>query len=366
MRRSAARRSTPRPHHRAAALTGAALVTAAATAVVRRRSRGGVRNPAAEPARSRPAPVRGHERTVTTEDGVDLHVEEHGPAGDDAAAVLVLAHGYTQASRLWNGTVRDLLAARPDLRVVVYDHRGHGRSGRATQDSATLEQLGRDLAVVVEAVSGDLPVLLGGHSMGGMTIMALAEARPDLLADRVAGVAFVGTSAGELAAVGWGLPRPLVPVFKKLLPRANELAWKAEQKGRARTQIAWFEAFVNFSAGADPADVQDVLEVQKQCSAETMHFFLATFAGHDRLEALATIGDVPVLVVVGEDDRLCPVAHSRRLAEALPGAELVVFPGAGHMVHLERRPEVSRHLARLVDRALAARRTTGAAYPAAG
>lgn len=334
------------------ALTAAAAGGAAARRSKARRAAAALTAEAASTP-NRPEPPQGRERTVRTEDGVALHVEEHGP--DDAEAVLVLAHGYTQAARLWGGVVRGLLEARPRLKVVVYDHRGHGRSGRATQQTATLEQLGRDLHRVVDAVAGDLPVLLGGHSMGGMTLMALAEQHPELFEGRVVGAAFVGTSSGGLDAVSWGLPGPLVPLFQKLLPVVNEKAYRAEQRGRARRQIRWFESFVNFAAGADPADVQDVLEVQKECSAETMHFFLATFSDHDRARALEALAHVPALVVVGEQDRLCPVEHSRAIAAALPRAELVVYPGAGHMVHLERRPEVVRHLAALVDRALAAR-----------
>ncbi|MFP5219417.1 MAG: alpha/beta fold hydrolase [Actinomycetes bacterium] len=336
-------------------------LAAAAAGLAARRSRARRSAAALAPdAPARPEPPKGRERTVVTEDGVDLHVEEHGPAEGEGAveAVLVLAHGYTQGSRLWGGVVRDLLTARPRLRVVVYDHRGHGRSGRATQETATLEQLARDLHRVVETVTegrSDLPVLLGGHSMGGMTLMALAEQHPELFEGRVAGVAFIGTSSGGLDEVPWGLPAPLVPLFKKLLPVANRLAYEAERRGRARRQIRWFEAFVNFAAGADPADVQDVLDVQAECSAETMHFFLATFSDHDRGRALDALAHVPSLVVVGEQDRLCPVEHSRAIAAALPRSELVLFPGAGHMVHLERRPEVVRHLAALVDRSLAAR-----------
>jgi pimeloyl-ACP methyl ester carboxylesterase len=324
---------------------GSAALVAAGVAGARRRAK--TPSPPAE----RPALPQGRERTVRTPDGVDLHVEEHGP--QDAAAVLVLAHGYTQASRLWGGTVRDLLELRPDLRVVVYDHRGHGRSGRASQETATLEQLARDLALVVEKTAGDLPVVLGGHSMGGMTLLALAEQRPEWFGDRVRAAAFVGTSSGELDGVAWGLPAPLVPLFKRLLPVVNERAYRAELRGRPRRQVRFFESFVNFAAGADPADVQDVLEVQAQCSAETMHLFLATFSDHDRHAALEAVAHVPAVVVVGEEDRLCPVEHSRKIAAALPQAELVLFPGAGHMVHLERREEVSRALAGLVDRALA-------------
>ena len=332
--------------------TALALAAAAGGTAVAAQRRAAARTARAleQARRSRPEPLVGRARTVATTDGVDLHVEEHGPA--DAAVTVVFAHGYTQSSRLWDGTVRELLAARSDLRAVVYDHRGHGRSGRATKETATLEQLGRDLHAVLDAVAPSGPVVLVGHSMGGMTLMALAEAHPELFGDRIVGVGFVGTSSGGLDAVGWGLPRPVVPLFKKLLPVVNEAAWKAELKGRPRKQIAWFEAFVNFASGADPADVQTVLEVQRACSAETVHFFLATFSDHDRAEALAAIGDLPALVVVGEDDRLCPVAHSRAVADALPQARLVVYPGAGHMVHLERRVEVGRQLAALVERAL--------------
>lgn len=205
------------------------------------------------------------------------------------------------------------------------------------------------------------PVLLGGHSMGGMTVMALAEQYPGLFDDRVVGTAFVGTSSGRLSEVTWGLPRAVSPLFKRLLPVLNAKAYRAERKGKPRTQIKRFESFVNFGPGADPADVRTVLEVQAGCSAETMAFFLPTFSGHDRATALEALAEVPAVVLVGEQDRLCPVAHSRALVAALPQGELVVYPGAGHMVHLERRPEVSRHLAELVDRAL-----ERAAVPRAG
>lgn len=327
----------------ATALTAAGLAAAVVAARHRRTER------PAETTAPPPAP-QGRERSVQTADGVALHVEEHGPV--DAAATFVLTHGYTQASSLWSGQVRDLVAARPDLKVVVYDHRGHGRSGRTLREAATLEQLGRDLAAVVEATAPAGRLLLGGHSMGGMALMAFAEQHPDVVRERVAGVAFVGTSSGGMADVTWGLPRPVARAVNRLLPTLNAAAWKLEQRGRPRTQIGRVEAFVNFGRGADPADVRAVLDVQKACTAETMHFFLGTFSDHDRAHALAALADVPAVVIVGERDRICPAEHSRTIAAALPRAELAVYPGAGHMVHLERRDEVGRQLVRLVERAL--------------
>ncbi|MGY1668407.1 alpha/beta fold hydrolase [Geodermatophilus sp. SYSU D00696] len=326
--------------------TAAGLGLLAAGAVLARRRRA-TRPPAPQPA---PPPL-GRVRTVTTEDGVDLHVEEFG--AEQPTATVVLAHGWVQSSRLWAGQVRDLLETRPDLRVVTYDHRGHGASGPTPRDRATIEQLGRDLARVLEEVAPDGPVVLGGHSMGGMTLMALAEQRPELFGDRVVGAAFVGTSAGELDAVTFGLPRRVARVVRRLLPALSERAVRAEQAGRP-SAVGPLDMKLIFGAAADPADVRAAMEVHRACSAETVAAFMPTLSEHDRAQALEALAEVPTLVAVGDADRLCPVEHSRTLAAALPTAELAVYPGAGHMVQMERRPEVSRRLLDLVDRALAA------------
>jgi pimeloyl-ACP methyl ester carboxylesterase len=334
------------------------LAGAAGAGVVVARRRAAARAAtAATPARpAEPAPT-GRARTVSTEDGVDLHVVEHGAT--EPTATVVLAHGYVQSSVLWNGQVRDLVEARPDLKVVVYDHRGHGRSGRTTREAAHLKQLARDLGAVLDAVAPTGPVVVGGHSMGGMTVMALAEERPELFGDRVVGAAFVGTSAGGLAEVTYGLPAPIAKLVRKALPLLNEQAVKAEQKGKAR-KVGRGDAYTIFPRGADPALVQEALEVHRGCSAETVAAFLPTFSDHDRLEALQALSHVPSVVVVGDRDVLCPLAHSHAIADALPQSELTVFPGVGHMVHMERRREVSRLLLGLVDRALLGRRTLSA------
>jgi pimeloyl-ACP methyl ester carboxylesterase len=326
-------------------LAAALVAGTAAAALARRRRRSAGPVPVVAP----PPPLSGRLRTVLTEDGVELAVTEHGPA--DAAATFVLLHGYVQSGALWAGQVRDLLAARPDLRVVTYDHRGHGGSGPVTPDTATLAQLARDLERVLDAVAPTGPVLVGGHSMGGMTIMALAEQAPELFGDRVVGVALVATSSGGLAEVTWGLPAPVATVVRRLLPVLNERAVTAELAGRPR-KVSAAEARLIFPRSADPALVREVLDVQRRTRADTVAWFLPTFSTHDRLEVLKAMSELPVLVVVGDQDRLCPIAHSRALAGALRASELVVYPGVGHMVQLERRAEVSRQLLSLLTRAL--------------
>ena len=343
---------------RTKALLALGVVGAGVVLTRRRAAARGVDNPVPEPAPVSPPPPAGRARTVLTEDGVELSVVEHG-AQDAPTATVVLSHGYVQSSRLWAGQVRDLVDTRPDLKVVTYDHRGHGRSGKTPRERATIQQLGRDMARVIDAVAPSGPVVVGGHSMGGMTVMALAEEHPELFDGRVVGAAFVGTSAGDLAAVTYGLPAPVAKVVKRLLPVMNEKAVQAELAGKAR-KVGALDARMIFPRGVDPVMVEEALAVHRETSAETVAAFLATFSDHDRAVALEALSHVPSLVVVGDRDALCPVDHSRAIARALPRSELVVYPGVGHMVHMERRAEVSRHLVKLVDRALAGTRSLSA------
>lgn len=88
---------------------------------------------------------------------------------------------------------------------------------------------------------------------------------------------------------------------------------------------------------------------------EVLADFASTFETHDKLSALAVLNrGVETLVLVGERDLLTPPAHSRAIADAVPGAELVVVPRAGHLVMLEHPDVVTEHLADLVERALRA------------
>jgi pimeloyl-ACP methyl ester carboxylesterase len=203
----------------------------------------------------------------------------------------------------------------------------------------------------LDAVAPTGPVVLAGHSMGGMTMMALAEQRPELFGDRIVGAAFVGTSCGGLADVTYGLPRPVVKAVLRTLPRLQAKAIRDEQAGKRR-RLAPGTARLIFGPGADRADVQMTLEDMLGCSAETAAAFFETFADHDRRHALAALEKVPAMVIVGDHDLLCPMAHSKVIAEQLPLSELSVYPGAGHMVQLERRPEVSRRLLDLLDRTI--------------
>ena len=301
-------------------------------------------------------------RQVRTEDGVALHVEEVGPA--DGRPTLVFVHGYTQEMAVWHYQRKALAADLPG-RLVFYDQRSHGRSGRGAAERSTIDQLGRDLGRLLDEVSPDGPVVLVGHSMGGMTVMSLADARPELFGERVVGVALIGTSAGKLAQVTFGLPKLVLPVTRRVLPLLTRGMRRRPTPFERGRRVGTDLAFVltrrgGFGSGeVSPSVVELVERMAARTPVDVIAEFYDSFMSHDKLAALHVLRAVEVLVLVGAEDLLTPVDHSRAIAQALPHGRLVVVEDAGHMVALERPELVTAQLRSLVQRA-----TRRAARPA--
>lgn len=284
-------------------------------------------------------------------DGTHLHVVVEGP--DDAPVTVVLAHGWTLDARTW-GPVAAALAG-PDARVVRYDHRGHGRSGVVDPATMTLDQLADDLAEVVAAVAPAGPLVLAGHSMGGMTLMALAERHPDVVA-RTAGVALVATAAGGLATTSFGLPAATVPVLRAVEERVlGTPGWSRASRLGSPRALAPATRWLLLGPAADPAAVRLTAEAVASCRPRTLSGFRPALAAHERDAALAAFAGIPSIVLAGARDRLTPVPAARRIGAALPSAELTVFPGAGHMLPVERVAGVAGRIAALVRGAATSR-----------
>jgi pimeloyl-ACP methyl ester carboxylesterase len=295
-------------------------------------------------------------RSVVADDGVALHVEEVGPAGEVDGPTVVFVHGYTQELAVWHYQ-RQAFAADNPGRLVFMDHRSHGKSGRSPAAHCTIDQLGRDLYAVLQACAPRGPVVLVGHSMGGMTIMALADQHPELFGPRVVAVALLSTSTGKLAEAAFGLPSAVVPVTNRVLPfltrgmRTRPLVF--ERGRRLGTDLAFLisRSWAFGSREVSPALVEFVERMTANTPVDVIAEFYDTFLDHDKLEALDVLGAVETLILVGSKDKLTPLSHSRTMAEALPSAQLVVVEGAGHMVQLERAPLVTLHLRALLRRA---------------
>ncbi|HET8604453.1 MAG TPA: alpha/beta hydrolase [Marmoricola sp.] len=339
---------------------GAAAVAALATGVVVERRVVRTRRAASRgiseftSLRSRPVPVR-------ADDGIRLHVEvdevaPYGGHADPAEPTLVFVHGYSLNLDCWH---YQRAAFRGKYRLVFYDQRSHGRSERSSLGRATIEQLGEDLRAVIDEVAPEGPLVLVGHSMGGMSIMAFAELHPELFAERVAGVALVSTTAGDLhphRILGKLLPDAVgdfaAPRLIAALASAPELVDSARRRG---SNIGFLVADL-FAFGKEvPVELVEFLdEMLGATPFEVLAEFFPGLSEHDKFTALAHIATKPTVVVCGTADRLTPISHSRRLAREMPGARLVESPGAGHMVILEDPGRVNAEIERLVAQAVPA------------
>ena len=285
---------------------------------------------------------------MQTHDGLRLDVTTYGP--DDAPVTVFLAHCWTLDQQDWHYQVRDLLAEfGHGIRIVTWDHRGHGGSSPVTREGARIELLARDWGDLVDHLAPTGPLVLAGHSIGGMTMLALAEQRPDLF-DRVVGVALVATSSGDLGTVTLGLP-DAGPLVRAQIPRLLALRSMTLSR-RARRRAPIVERLVMrtllFGTPVRLADVALAVEGLISCRAATVVGYYEDCLRHDRATALDQLAGIPTHVLVGSRDVLTPPSHARVLAERLPDAVLTVAPGAGHMLPLERDRLVSATLVTLL------------------
>ncbi|RZB17681.1 alpha/beta fold hydrolase [Streptomyces sp. F001] len=318
--------------------------------------------------------LRGTPGRAYAEDGTELYYEvdeveaEAGVAprrrrlfGRKAPApvTVVFSHGYCLSQDSWHF---QRAALRGVVRTVHWDQRSHGRSGRGAgqvQDGVpvSIDQLGSDLKAVLDAAVPEGPIVLVGHSMGGMTVMALADRFPELIRERVVAVALVGTSSGRLGEVNFGLPVAGVNAVRRVLPGVlRALGQQAElvEKGRRATADLFAGIIKRYSFASrdvDPAVARFAERMIEGTPIDVVAEFYPAFTDHDKTEALVLFQDLPVLVLAGVKDLVTPSEHSEAIADLLPEAELVLVPDAGHLVMLEHPEVVTDRLADLLTRA---------------
>ncbi|MBM3668548.1 MAG: alpha/beta hydrolase [Actinobacteria bacterium] len=290
--------------------------------------------------------------SVLADDGTYLHVEIDEATEGAEDITMVFAHGYALTLNSWYFQRASL---RGRARLVFYDQRSHGRSARAEFDTHHVDQLGRDLASVIAATAPRGTLILVGHSMGGMTVMAYVSQNPEQVGTRTRGIALIATTAGGLHTNTLGLPGPLGRAFQAWVPNVagliasrrqwfDRLQWSTSDIGILVTQLYSFGSatpgrlgrFVADMVGGTPIDV--VAE------------FLPALQDHDKRDALPLMAGAELLVVCADRDRLTPKSSSEEIVAILPHAEFAVIEGAGHMVQLERPGEVNVLLRGLLQR----------------
>ncbi|WP_236051088.1 alpha/beta fold hydrolase [Nonomuraea cypriaca] len=269
----------------------------------------------------------------------------------DAPLTIVFCHGYCLSLESWHYQRREL---RENHRMVLWDQRSHGRSQRAGDSS--IDRLGEDLAEVIERfVPG--PCVLVGHSMGGMTIMALADRHPQLFGDKIRGVALIATSAGKLAELTLGMPALVSKAVHKVAPSTVSLLGRrgalVDRTRSVGSDIAFLiTRYMGFgdSKNISPTVVDFAESMIRATPTEVVADFYPALMNHDKLSALHVLDPVPTAIMVGDRDWLTPPDHSRAIAAALPKAHFTEVPDTSHLIQLERPGVVNDALRDLIKR----------------
>lgn len=288
---------------------------------------------------------------VTTADGVPLAVREVGPP--DAPLTVVFAHGFCMCMGAYHFQRARLEEEWGDqVRMVFYDQRGHGQSGRAPIETYTVEQLGSDLENILEVMVPRGPVVLVGHSMGGMTILSHARQFPQHYGSRVVGAALISSAAEGVARSPLGeiLKNPALEAVRFAARYSPRLVLRA--RGAARSLIGPVLRTAAYGdENVSPAVVAFSEKMIHDTPIETMVEFLHALEVHDESAGVMVLAKIPTMIACGDRDLLILVADSRSMAAAMPKCELVIVPGAGHLVELERPEIIDDALVRLVERA---------------
>ena len=311
--------------------------------------------------------------TVLAKDGTPLHVEVDGP--EDAEVSVVLCHGWLADLTTWEAQRIGL--ADTQVRRVFYDHRGHGLSGGRGMDAKEqgVRELADDLAAVIDAAAPTGRLILIGHSMGGMTLMAFTQRHPEVLRERVDGVVLCATGASPLGShMTLGLPSWMVPAHKVIRRYTLETLLLI---GLLPLRIArilgigpWLWGARLLACGPKAPEAAVVLtagsiyRTPMRVGADCMHAVTC----HDERESIASLHDVPTTVVVPGRDRLLPNPMQQELVELVDRVndpKVIPVPDRGHMVMLEAPEVVNAELHRMIERSqdLLAQRRLAAPAP---
>jgi pimeloyl-ACP methyl ester carboxylesterase len=257
---------------------------------------------------------------------------------------VVFAHGFCLNATSWHFQLQELA---DEFRVVVYDMRGHGLSERPANETWSMEALALDMRAVIDAV--ERPVIVVGHSMGGMALLEYCARFPETLGSLVEGIVLVDTCARDVIG-------GMVPSATKIAMPALRLLERAATMAAARNPAAFDKIrearsdlvtllvrLMGFGPSAPPEQVAFMSSMLAAVPAEVLVPIVQTLRTMDVSHALDLI-DVPTLVIVGSRDRLTPRGAARLLATNIHGAELVVVPNSGHMPMLEHPSEFNEIL----------------------
>jgi pimeloyl-ACP methyl ester carboxylesterase len=256
-----------------------------------------------------------------TIDGTDVYYERRG-----AGEPMLLIQGLGGNSLHWGEAF--LAGLEQEFELVLYDHRGAGRSG-ALEAECTIAGLAEDAVTLLDALGIESAHVVG-ISMGGMVAQELVLNHPERVRTLVLGCSFPGGAEARMTE-------------QEVVGQIAEAVLSGDAERATRVG---YEIMIAPEFAADPANFETYSTVASQYPAPvtTLMGQLSAIIAHDTSERLATIA-APTLVIHGTADRLLDCANGELLARLIPGAHLELLEGAGHMFFWEQ-PQRSAQLVR--------------------
>jgi pimeloyl-ACP methyl ester carboxylesterase len=285
------------------------------------------------PGRGRPRLERTHGETLLAQDGSEIRLWCWGPQG---APVLVLTHGWGLDSTIWRDA-RDELGDR--YRLVAWDLPGLGRSSQPADGRYSIERLAGDLLTVVDHVGG--PVVLVGHSIGGMIVQTFCTLHPERMGEQVRGIVLVNTTHTNplrtmilsrlLEALRRPVIEPLMRLSKPLQPLVWLMSWQGYLSGSTHLamRVAGFGTRPTYAQLNQVAQLATVNPPAVQAKGNLAMFHWDVTPDLPRIA-------VPTMVMVGGRDIVTRPQAGERIAQTIQGARLFRIPDAGHMGPVER------------------------------
>jgi pimeloyl-ACP methyl ester carboxylesterase len=278
--------------------------------------------------------LSGETRTIVRPDGTRLHVEMFGPP--DAQAI-VFTHGWTLGRTVWPPSVIEQLSQ--NRRVVVWDLPGIGHSASAGDPDYSVETLAGHLQAVIDS-AGPGPVLLVGHSLGGMITQTYVRLHPQELGKTVVGLVLIATTYTNpihtaknhrfLTSVEHTLIAPLVRVTRVSGPLVRLINWLTYANGSLHLIVR----LTMFVKKTPFAQLDQVAKLLIGSPASVTACGMQGMMAYDATDALSKI-NVPVLLIAGDRDRWTPVECDEFMLSRIPNARLEVISPAGHMLFME-------------------------------
>jgi pimeloyl-ACP methyl ester carboxylesterase len=290
------------------------------------------------PGQDEPKAIRSRQvERIIRPDGSEIHVEFYG---SEHAPPLILTHGWGPNSTVWYYAKKQLTER---FRVIVWDLPGLGKSKKPRNRDYSLEKYARDLEAVM-SLAGDQPVMLLGHSMGGMILLTFCRLFPHHLGRRVAGLIIVDATYRNplrttiLSKLLLTLQKPLLEPLLYLAIALSPVLWLTSWLSYLNGFTLLTTEISGFTGRETRGQLNFSTLIGLKASPGVLARGMLAMLRFNEIETLPSIS-VPTLVIVGQSDIATRPFANQDIQRAVPQAELAVLAPAGHMGLMERNQQ---------------------------